>query len=1008
MRSGRMCSIIAKKCGLYFLDRKQLILQAAVIYYKIDIQKGFMVSLVAQYFLNHRLDLQELEWQIDELAKAGYQGVYAQARAGLLTPYMSDDWWRAIDKIIERCKKNGIEFRIWDEDYYPSGLAGGRVVWDNPGLISRGLEFVIKSVEGKGPFEVDFESEGMLLRTFAVEQFDGGVLAKPLDVTKFCGTRRQRWENKKLRHGNFSPMMYNVANPHWRSSFVDNRFALSWTPEHPGSYLIVAALVCVSNGNRPNILSQQATQRFIEFSHEQYLSRYGNQFGTTIKGVFSDEPSPGWLAYPWIEDFPEQFLSDHGYDLLDNLAHLALDIDQRSAFVRHHYRLTQHRLQYTNFLEKINTWCQRHHIEFTGHLTRTEWLSRGAAAWPNELRCYKPMHIPHADPLCSAYGWPDASSYHSGLKVVSSASHLFKREHAGSDSLAVVGDEASLRDLKAMLDYQMVMGINFFSMHGLYYSLDGLRKEEAPPSLFYQHSQWKHMSVLLEYAKKTCQKLTGGKHLCELAVLYPSTSLGCQIKPNVKWANQIDEKQIHSSIDRLLTNHCDFDFIDEITLQENVDHAGKLTTPESYTAIILLYVRYIDEQTSKALLRYAKAGGRVATVGCRPMAITKRYDLPQISWAEECIEHYDCLDELLGTLPSVSVKGNHANDVFILRRYNDNKILTFAFNRSENNFLGTIEGKSVSIPGCGSVLLEQTASGDVLFNSSPLIASLEHRPSKELSGQWDVKFDVNHLPLNYWHVSNDNQQKLPQDESVFVGPGFDVIQGEPDPAGDKDNKVCYSCRLMLTGEIPDARLVIEESGIMGDWRLYVNGTLIEGWRRSHIYDCKNRIADIGSVLLGNGTPTFNIITIETAGKGRGIKSPLYLYGTFQCEYRYNHLSFPFVKGVKENLTLDHLLPWDACGYPVFSGSARYTKQFAVDEAGDYLLDLGRVETIADVTIDGKQHSVLAWPPYSCQVRNLSKGQHHLQIEVTNAPANRNRAARLISGLLGPVRLYRLS
>ena len=35
-----------------------------------------MPKLLAQYFLNHYLDLAEVEWQVEELAKAGYEGIY--------------------------------------------------------------------------------------------------------------------------------------------------------------------------------------------------------------------------------------------------------------------------------------------------------------------------------------------------------------------------------------------------------------------------------------------------------------------------------------------------------------------------------------------------------------------------------------------------------------------------------------------------------------------------------------------------------------------------------------------------------------------------------------------------------------------------------------------------------------------------------------------------------------------------------------------------------------------
>ncbi|MBM4048859.1 MAG: hypothetical protein FJ279_27475, partial [Planctomycetes bacterium] len=176
-----------------------------------------MTSLVAQYVLNHRLDLKELEWQVAEAAKGGYQGLYAHARAGLLTPYMSDEWWRAMDKMMEVCRRAGIEFWIWDEDYYPSGLAGGRVVWEEPGLLARGLEFTIARVAGEGPFEVDF-APGMLLRAFAVG--DGKVQ----DVTRFCGTRRQRWSARQIIHRAYSPEINRLGHPHWRTSFGDNRF----------------------------------------------------------------------------------------------------------------------------------------------------------------------------------------------------------------------------------------------------------------------------------------------------------------------------------------------------------------------------------------------------------------------------------------------------------------------------------------------------------------------------------------------------------------------------------------------------------------------------------------------------------------------------------------------------------------------------------------------------------------------------------------------------------------
>jgi hypothetical protein len=70
------------------------------------------------------------------------------------------------------------------------------------------------------------------------------------------------------------------------------------------------------------------------------------------------------------------------------------------------------------------------------------------------------------------------------------------------------------------------------------------------------------------------------------------------------------------------------------------------------------------------------------------------------------------------------------------------------------------------------------------------------------------------------------------------------------------------------------------------------------------------------------------------------------------------------------------------------------------------LDLGRVEDVAVVRVDGRRLASLAWPPYTCSLADVAPGEHELSIEVTNGPANRNRAAGLPAGLLGPVRLLR--
>lgn len=78
----------------------------------------------------------------------------------------------------------------------------------------------------------------------------------------------------------------------------------------------------------------------------------------------------------------------------------------------------------------------------------------------------------------------------------------------------------------------------------------------------------------------------------------------------------------------------------------------------------------------------------------------------------------------------------------------------------------------------------------------------------------------------------------------------------------------------------------------------------------------------------------------------------------------------------------------------FSGTAVYRNKFAVSKkqlSGKkrFLLDLGRVNDIVEVRING-EHSVVLWyPPYQADVTDyIHEGENHIELHVTNNWANR--------------------
>ena len=79
------------------------------------------------YSINDKLTPEELTRQIKEFKDAGFGGFYLHSRVGLLTEYLGDDWWKAMDAAVAAAKEADIEVWFYDEDKWPSGYAGGKI-----------------------------------------------------------------------------------------------------------------------------------------------------------------------------------------------------------------------------------------------------------------------------------------------------------------------------------------------------------------------------------------------------------------------------------------------------------------------------------------------------------------------------------------------------------------------------------------------------------------------------------------------------------------------------------------------------------------------------------------------------------------------------------------------------------------------------------------------------------------------------------------------------------------
>ena len=105
------------------------------------------------------------------------------------------------------------------------------------------------------------------------------------------------------------------------------------------------------------------------------------------------------------------------------------------------------------------------------------------------------------------------------------------------------------------------------------------------------------------------------------------------------------------------------------------------------------------------------------------------------------------------------------------------------------------------------------------------------------------------------------------------------------------------------------------------------------------------------------------------------------------------LAFPEGWGAPKSIDLDRLVSWT--DLPVgrearhFSGTATYRTDFAGSKGENVVLDLGEVEFVADVFVNGRKVRTLWAPPYRCEIGDyVSDGKNELRIDVTSTWFNR--------------------
>jgi len=216
-----------------------------------------------------------------------------------------------------------------------------------------------------------------------------------------------------------------------------------------------------------DVLNPAAVDCFIELTHETYHRRFGKYFGSTIKGVFTDEPSFMYLMQrpvvgaalelPCYDSLEEDYLQAAGSGLLPDLElHLAGDTPPR--LWRNYHALMGKRFRQA-YLERIRGWCDQHGVLSTGHLMDELDLRKAITCNGNPVAAIQAFSMPGMDEIYTHARFEDIEWC--TLKLLESAMNG-PRTEALAELFALGPSDMTLATMRMMIHVAALHGVNHF------------------------------------------------------------------------------------------------------------------------------------------------------------------------------------------------------------------------------------------------------------------------------------------------------------------------------------------------------------------------------------------------------------------------------------------------------------------------------------------------------------------------------------------------------------------
>lgn len=601
---------------------------------------------------NDLLTDEQIRSTMRDLAKQQVKQVWVHPRPGLMTPYLSPEWFHLWDVALDEARRLDMNVWIYDENSYPSGFAGGWVPELMPESRGRGL----KLTEAKSaPAWSDNLIAVLRVNGEASENVTANVKAgEALPEGRYFVATLLRAENR------------------------------AWTADR-----------CYVDLMYPGV-----AEKFLDVTLEPYRKHFGHEFGKRIPGSFTDEPElrpAGGL--PWTADFPEQFQKRWGYDLMTSLPSLNAEVgDWRR--VRHNYLATQLELFIERWAKPYFDYCAKNNLEFTGHYWEHEWPR--CVGVPDNMAMSAWQQRPGIDTLMNQYAENTHAQFGNvrACREISSLANQFGRRTL-CEIYGAGGWDLRFEDMKRIGDWLQVLGVNTLNQHLDYVTIRGARKRDHPQSFSYHEPWWEAYHVSAGYLARLSAALCQGEQINRILILEPTTTA---------WMYQGKDAQlgpIGDSFFKLLMSLEAAQIEYDLGCEDVIKRHGKIESGQfrigqrGYDVVVIPpHTENLDERVVDLGEEFLNAGGKVVCLGEAP----SRINGSPSSRVQEGAGEAGWIAARPEDAPALLQRWNRTNQFQIVRAAGDRGILFHMRRQLADGELLFLVNTSIESPSAGEVV----------------------------------------------------------------------------------------------------------------------------------------------------------------------------------------------------------------------------------------------------------------------------------------------------------------